>query len=185
MGGLMNYFREINEVRRNWGWFLALGLLLVALGAGVISTSYYATVFSVVVFGIVLLGAGIVQFVQAFLARKWNGVVLSILLGLLYGVTGFLCVTNPTVSAVALTLGIAALCFVAGMFRMLVSLMMRFDQWGWVFFNGFITFLLGISIYADWPFSGLWLIGLFIGIDIILSGWSWIILALTARMSRS
>lgn len=183
--GLINYFREINEVRQNWGWFLALGLLLVALGAGVISASYYATVFSVILFGAVLVVTGVVQLVQAFLARQWTGVLLSTLLGILYLVTGFLCVTNPTISAVALTLGIAGFCFIAGMFRMLISLILRFDQWGWVFFNGFITFLLGITIYADWPVSGLWLIGLFIGIDIILSGWSWILLALTARMSRS
>ena len=52
---------------------------------------------------------------------------------------------------------------------------------GMVFFNGVVTFLLGAMIYANWPLSGLWVIGLFIGVDLILAGWSWVLLSLTAR----
>ncbi|MBS0656247.1 MAG: DUF308 domain-containing protein [Verrucomicrobia bacterium] len=184
MNNLSLYFRDIESVRKNWGWFLALGLLLVALGAGVVSSAYYATVFSVVLFGALLICTGVVQFIQAFLARKWSGIFLALFLSVLYLVTGVMCVSNPTMSAIGLTLGIAAFCFVAGIFRMLASLMLRFDHWGWVFFNGLVTFILGILIYSDWPVSGLWLIGLFIGIDIILSGWSWIFLSLAARLKK-
>lgn len=175
------YFRDIQEVSTNWSTFLALGILLVVLGLGVMSSAYYATVFSVIIFGILLLGAGIVQIVQAFMARKWSGLFLSLLLGILYIVTGFLCIAKPTVAAVTLTFWIAAFCFIAGLFRMLTALIMRFDQWGWIFFNGLVTFILGIMIYSDWPISGLWVIGLFIGIDLLLSGWSWILLSLSAR----
>jgi uncharacterized membrane protein HdeD (DUF308 family) len=67
---------------------------------------------------------------------------------------------------------------------MLSSVLIRFEQWGWVFFNGLITFLLGVMIYSDWPLSGLWVIGMFIGIDLILTGWSWIVLSLAARSNR-
>jgi len=178
---LSTYLRDVDDIKKNWGWFLALGFLLIALGAAVISSSYYATVFSVILFGFFLIAAGIIQIAQAFLARKWSGLFLSLLLGVLYIVTGFLCVTKPTVTAVGLTLWIAAFCFIAGLFRMLSSAILRFDQWGWVFFNGLVTFILGIIIYSDWPVSGLWVIGIFIGVDLILSGWSWIILALAAR----
>lgn len=182
--GLTNYFGEIEDVRKNWGWFLALGVLLVILGVSVISSSVYATVFSVMLFGVFLLVSGIVQIIQAFLARKWSGLFLTLLLGLLYVIIGFLCVTKPAAMAVSLTLWIAVFFFVAGLFRMLYSLILQFDQWGWVFFNGLVTFILGVLIYSDWPISGLWVIGLFIGIDLILSGWSWVLLSLRARTTR-
>lgn len=172
---------EIEEVRKNWGWFLALGVLLIVLGFSVIGSSFYATVFSVILLGCFLLAAGIVQIAQAFLARKWKGLFISLLLGLLYIIVGFFCVTEPTVTAINLTLWIAIFCFLAGTFRMLSSLLLRFDQWGWVFVNGLITFIMGVMIYSSWPVSGLWVIGLFVGVDMILSGWSWILLSLTAR----
>lgn len=176
-----NRLANIHEIREKWGWFLALGILLILLGGGIISTSYYATLFSVILLGVFLIGAGIVQIVQAFLARKWSGLFLSLFLGILYLVTGFLCFSRPETSAITITFWIAAFCLIAGLFRMLTALIVRFDQWGWVFFNGLVTFLLGWMIYADWPLSGLWVIGLFVGVDMILAGWSWIILALSAR----
>lgn len=170
-------FREINGIRQHWGWFLAFGILLLILGMIAISAAFYTTVFSVFLFGILLLVGGGVQIAQSFLARKWSGVFLSLLLGVLYVVTGFLCVFKPTAMAVGLTLWIAAFCFIAGIFRMVNSAVLRFDHWGWVFFNGLITFLLGALILADWPLSGLWVIGLFVGIDMILTGWTCIMLS--------
>lgn len=181
---LTNEFRYIDDVRKNWCWFLALGILLVLLGAGVIGSSFYATIFSVFLFGIFLMGAGIVQIIQGFLARKWSGLFLALLIGALYLFTGFICVTKPAIAAISLTLWIAIFCFIAGLFRMITALVLRFDQWGWVFFNGLVTFILGAMIYSDWPLSGLWVIGLFIGIDLILAGWSWVLLSLTAKSTR-
>ena len=178
---LENRFRDIEEVRNNWVWFLALGILLAALGFALISSSVYATIFSVTLLGLLLLSAGVVQIVQAFLARQWSGFFLSLMLGILYIVVGFFCAARPVVAAVSLTFWIAGLLFIIGTFRMLVSLIIRFEEWEWYFFNGLITFLLGIMIYSEWPFSGLWVIGLFVGVDMILSGWSWILLSLSAR----
>lgn len=172
---------EIDKIHKNWIWFLGFGALLILLGLIIISSSYYATVFSVVLLGVLLLITGVVQIVQAFIAKYWSGLFFSLLIGVLYLVTGFLCVTKPTQMAVALTLWIAAFCLVAGIFRMLTAALMRFNHWGWVFFNGLVTFILGLMIYSDWPVSGLWVIGLFLGIDIILTGWTWVILSLTSR----
>lgn len=170
----------VNEdMQKNWGWFLALGIFLIFLGAAVIGSSYYATIFSMIVFGIFLLCAGVVQIFQAFLVRKWSGLFLSLFLGILYIVTGFICLGKPQTAAISITLWIAAFCFIAGLFKMLAALFLRFTQWGWVFFNGVVTFLLGALIFADWPLSGLWVIGLFIGVDLILAGWSWVYWSLT------
>lgn len=170
---------DFSGIQKHRGWFLALGALLVVLGLAVISSSYYATVFSIVLLGIFLLVAGVIQIAQSFLAHKWSGLFFSLLIGILYVVTGFLCVTRPEVTAIALTFWIAAFCFIAGLFRMLSALILRFKNWGWVFFNGLVTFLLGLMIYSSWPVSGLWVIGLFLGIDILLSGWTWIMLSIS------
>jgi uncharacterized membrane protein HdeD (DUF308 family) len=179
--GLTFHFHKIDQLRKTWGWFLALGILLVILGCFAIAFSYYTTIFSVVIFGVVLFAAGVVQIVQAFLARQWSGLFLSLLLGILYVVTGFICLAKPGMAAVALTLWIAAFCFIAGIFKMATALISRFSQWGWVFFNGLITFLLGVIIFSEWPISGLWVIGLFVGIDLLLDGWTWILLSLGAK----
>ncbi len=180
---LATCFRESESVRRNWGWFFVLGLLLALLGLAMIGSAYTATMFSVLVFGFMLVGGGVVHIVQSVMARQWSGVFLSILLSILYFVTGALCIGNPATAAVNMTLLIAVLCFVGGLFKMISSLVMRFASWGWVFFNGLITFILGSLIYSEWPISGLWVIGTFVGVDMLLSGWSWMMLALIARKS--
>ncbi len=180
-GQLSHRFSDIDDARKNWGWFLALGALLVLLGIGVMSSAFYATLFSVFLFGTFLLVGGVIQIFQGFMARKWSGLFLSLLLGVLYIIAGGFSMFHPAVAAITLTLWISAFCFIAGLFRMLTALFVRFDQWGWVFFNGLVTFILGAMIYSEWPLSGLWVIGLFVGIDMVLAGWFWVILSLTAR----
>lgn len=182
---LSPYFRDVERVSQNWGWFFSLGLLLIALGAAVITASFYTTVFSVILLGLLIMAAGIVQILQAFLARNWSGLFLSLLLGVLYVVVGFLCAARPESAPHSLSMLVAALFLIAGLFRMLTSLLLRFEEWKWVFFNGFVAFLLGLSVYVGWPISGLWIISVFIGIDMILSGWGWVLLALSGRQSKS
>jgi uncharacterized membrane protein HdeD (DUF308 family) len=65
--------------------------------------------------------------------------------------------------------------------RIVLSLLERFEGWGWVLLNGVISLILGVGIWRQWPVSGFWVIGLFLGIEMVLSGWSWIMLGLAAR----
>lgn len=178
---LVPFLRQIEHVSRNWGWFLFLGIALIILGAAAVAYAGYTTLVTVFLLGILLIIGGFLQIVQAFYAHRWSGVFLSLLVGILYLVTGFLCLYRPETSAVSLTLLIATICLVGGLFRMIGSVLIRFQHWGWVFFNGLITFILGLLILSEWPYSGLWVIGLFIGIDLILSGWTWVVLSLAAR----
>lgn len=180
---MSNYFRETEAVRKKWGWFLLLGLLLILLGAYVINQAFVATLFSVFFFGMLVAGAGIIQVVQAFMARKWSGFFLSLLLGVLYLVAGGLCMVHPGEAAINITLLLSAFLFVSGLFKVVAALSMKFEHSGWVLFNGIVTFILGVLIYTQWPLSGLWVIGMFVGVDMILSGWSWILLSFVARKS--
>ena len=88
---------------------------------------------------------------------------------------------DPVRAATVLTLLLAAAFLVGGALRIIFSLVSRFDAWPWVLLNGVVDLVLGFLILNGWPDSSLWVIGLFVGIDLFFHGWSWVILALTVR----
>jgi uncharacterized membrane protein HdeD (DUF308 family) len=169
------------ELRRSWGWFLALGIVLIVLGTIALGSALLMTVASVFFFGWLLIVGGVMEAVHAFWRKRWAGFFLDLLTGILYVVAGWMMVTNPTESAVLLTLLIAMFLVFEGVFRIVAALAARYPHWGWVLFNGLISVLLGILIWRQWPYSGLWVIGLFIGIEMLLNGWSLVMLSLSAR----
>jgi uncharacterized membrane protein HdeD (DUF308 family) len=171
-----------SELRRNWGWFLALGIVLVILGTIAIGSAFLMTIASVFFFGWLLIIGGVMEAIHAFWREKrWGGFFLDLLTGILYVVAGWMMVTNPQESALLLTLIIAMFLVFEGVFRIVAALAARYPHWGWVLFNGVISLLLGILIWRQWPYSGLWVIGLFVGIEMLLNGWSLVMLSLTAR----
>jgi len=181
--GMKHEFHLIgaDDLRRSWGWFLALGSVLVVLGLIALSWSVLATIASVAIFGWLLLIGGILSVVHAFLRRRWGGFFLELFAGILYAIVGLMMLANPLEAGVALTLLIAMFLMIGGIFRIVTALMVRFHHWIWVLLNGVISLLLGVMIWREWPASGLLVIGLFIGIDLIFYGWSLIMLGLTAR----
>lgn len=179
--GVNLQFRDMPDLKTKWPKFLTIGIVLLLLGILAIAFSGFTTVVTVEVLGIFLILGGIFLLANGSQARGWAGVSLSIFLGLLYLVVGGICVFRPLVGAEVITILLAAFFFVGGLFRMVSSLMYRREHWGLVFFNGLVTFILGILIIAEWPIAALWVIGLFVGIDLVLTGISWIYLSLTAR----
>ena len=135
--------------------------------------------------GFLLMIGGAVEIVDAFLGRGWRGFWLHLLTGILYLVLGFLMVQRPLAAAAIFTLMLAAALFVGGLFRIIVALSERFYGWGWVLLNGIITLVLGILIWQEWPQAAYWVIGLFVGIDMLLDGWSLVITVLTVRGSAA
>jgi uncharacterized membrane protein HdeD (DUF308 family) len=172
---------EANSIRKNWGWFLALGIVQIVGGIFAAGFAFTATMASVVTVGILLLIAAGAQTAMAIRARDWSGFFLFLLVGLLYAVTGFVMLMHPVVAAESLTLMLAAAFLVGGGYRIVVALVGRFPSWGWVVVNGVVTMFLGIAILQQWPGSGLWVIGLFVGIDLIVNGVTWSVLAVGVR----
>jgi uncharacterized membrane protein HdeD (DUF308 family) len=170
-----------NSMRTNWGWFLALGIVQIVAGMLAVSFAFSATVASVVTLGVLLLVAGGAQVGAAIWARDWSGFFLFLLVGVLYAVAGFFTLQQPVLAAESLTLMLAAAFVVGGVFRIIVALVERFASWGWVLANGTITVLLGIAIWQQWPASGLWVIGMLVGIDLIVNGVTWSALAVVVR----
>jgi uncharacterized membrane protein HdeD (DUF308 family) len=89
--------------------------------------------------------------------------------------------TRPELSAIALALVLAISFVVQGAFRIGAALTTRIDGWGSLLASGIITLLLGLMIWNEWPFSGVWVIGVFVGIDMCFYGGWLVSLALTAR----
>lgn len=176
---------ELNELRQYWPWFLALGLGMVVLGTFAIGWACIVTitVAATWLFGFLLLASGISQIVNSFWSGRWSGMLLHLLIGIMYVVVGFIVIDQPAEAAVSLTLIISIFLIVSGIVRMVFAISERFNGWGWVLLNGAVTLMLGMLIYKQWPASGLWVIGLFIGIDLIFNGWSWVMLALGLRPS--
>jgi uncharacterized membrane protein HdeD (DUF308 family) len=90
-------------------------------------------------------------------------------------------VQHPLAAAAFFTLMLAAAFFVGGLFRIVVALSERFYGWGWVLLNGVVTLILGVMIWRRWPDTAFWVIGLFVGIDMLFAGWSLVITALAVR----
>lgn len=174
---------ELQNLRSAWGWFLALGIAMVVMGT--IALGYACTVTLTLaatwLFGVVTMAAGIAQIVSAFSVGRWGGTLVHLLMGILYAVVGFMIFDQPAESALQLTLIIALFLMIGGIFRAVSALTHRFPGWGWVLLNGVVTALLGLLIYKQWPGSGLWFIGLYIGIDLLLNGWMWVALAFALR----
>ncbi len=175
------YGPPLQELRRHWGLYLSIGIILVILGIIAISAAVATTLVSVAIFGWILVISGGVLAGHAFWTRTWGGFFVHLLAAIFYVIVGLLIAAHPAASALSLTLLLAAFFMVYGIFRIVGSLMIRFPSWGWVLFNGIISLILGILIWARWPYSAFWVIGAFIGIDLLLNGWSFIMLSLTAR----
>jgi uncharacterized membrane protein HdeD (DUF308 family) len=158
------------ELIRHWGWFLAFGIGLGILGILAVLRAAKATVVSMVFFGWLLIFAAIIEIVLAFMVGTWSGFFLHLLMGILCGVIGFLLLTKPVASAEAITMVMAVLFIVLGFYQIIAPLVAHLQGAGWWVLDGIVTAVLGVLILAQWPVSGLWVIGLFIGIDLILNG---------------
>jgi len=140
-----------------------------------------ATVVSMLFFGWLLVIAAGIEIVQAIMVGKWAGLFQHWLGAVLFGVIGVLILWRPLVTAEILTLLMGAFFLVAGLFQLITPFVISLPDWGWHTLNGLITLLLGILVLAQWPVSGLWVIGLFVGIELVFYGVAWIALALDLR----
>ncbi|HVR11575.1 MAG TPA: HdeD family acid-resistance protein [Thermoanaerobaculia bacterium] len=165
----------------HWGLLLTLGIVELALGVIGLGVVGLVTLASVIFFAWLLLLSGVMHLVRAFRTHGWEGVALHLLIGILQGAVGVLILLRPAAGAASLTLLLAALFLVSGLFRLAFALAVRIDGWGWQVLSGLVTFVLGLLVAAGWPGSSVWVIGTFISIDLIFGGWSFIMIALAVR----
>jgi len=172
---------ELEAIRGRWVWLLVLGIALVAFGMFAIAAPLISTLATVLTIGVLLIMGGAAQLVGAFWTRDWSGFFLVLLMGVLYVVVGVLFLNRPLEAMAAVTLLLACVLLVGGAFRTIVSAWYQFPQWGWVFVGGLLQLAMGLLIWQGWPATSLWVVGLFVGIDMIFTGWTWVALALRLK----
>ena len=170
-----------SDLARYWGWFLLWGVLLAAIGIAAVWRSMTATLASMFFFGWLLALAAAIEIVQAVMVGHWAGFFQHALAAILFGVLALIFIVRPVITAEVLTLVMALFFLVGGLFQIVGSAVLGFSGWGWHIVDGLITIVLGLMILAQWPASGLWVIGLFIGIDLVFYGLAWIAIALGLR----
>ncbi|EKF74559.1 hypothetical protein A11A3_08030 [Alcanivorax hongdengensis A-11-3] len=172
----------LEELARHWRGLLITGLVFVLLGTFGIGAVGLFTLIGVFWVGGLLLLGGVIQILQAFRTATLSRSLPFLILGLLYALLGGYVMANPVVSAGALTLIIAVAIAITSVFRLFIA---------WHARGGANVFLLIVSaviglalsgmIFAQWPQSGEWVVGLFLAIELLMNGWMLVMVALAAR----
>ena len=160
----------MEEVRKSWMWFLVAGIVLMLLGAACIVKSQTATTFSILALGWVLAISGVVWLVGAFQTWTWGGFFVYLLNAIIRCVTGYLLIRHPDAGAEGVTMVLAALFIVGGLFRAVAAGKIQFPRWGWTVFAGLVSVALGVYLLATWKATSTFFIGLVIGIDLVFDG---------------
>lgn len=172
----------IGQTRAKWGWFVALGILLLVFGGVALANLVVATVASVFFVGTMMLIAGIVQIVHAFSVKSWGGLFWWLGSGLLYAVAGLLAFYNPLLASAILTFMLAVALVASGLMRLWIGMKSRPAKgWGWIVAAGVVTTLAGLVIALGWPVNSLWILGMFLAIDLIFQGWTFVAFGLALK----
>ncbi|MEP9366264.1 HdeD family acid-resistance protein [Xanthobacter sp. VNH20] len=162
---------HITEIRASWGWFVALGIAFVVLGFIALAHLLTSTLVTALYVGALVMVAGIVEILHAFRVQSWGRFLFWLLGGVLYVIAGGLIMYQPLLAAGVITLMIGVSLVVGGGFRIFAAIGARpAAGWGFLALSGVITFLLGVIIIAGWPVNSVFLLGLFLGIDLIVNG---------------
>lgn len=172
------------ELKRNWGWILGLGILFLFLGCIGLGMVIGLTLVSMYFFGALLILSGITHVIDVFKHKEWKAIIWQALIAVLYIAAGCLVFYDPFLASTLITGILASVLIVIGVTRIIMAITLNDSKgWGWLLLAGITAIILGILILAQWPISGLWVIGLFIAIEMIVNGWTYIFIALALRAS--
>jgi uncharacterized membrane protein HdeD (DUF308 family) len=167
------------------GWLLVLGIAYVIFGWVAIGYPMAATIAVELLIGYILLVAGLVSVVGAFFSGNWRNMVLILLSGILYLIVGFMLVTNLKEGVIALTLLLAAFLFVEGFFKIIHAYQVKPAQnWVWILVSGVASVILGVMIWAEFPQSSAFVIGLLFGIYFLINGFSLIMFSFALKDAK-
>jgi len=187
LSGLADNRGVVTEaVREKWGWFLALGIVLVLCGTFAIMAPLLSTLAATRLIGIVIAVAGAFHVIHSFQAKAWSGFIWDLLIGLIQLFGGALIWLNPFAGAIAITALIAWVFLLQGVTEIILSFRVRpKDGWGWLLFSGVISLFAGIWLLSRFPIAGLFVPGLIVGIALLFEGCAFIAISLSARWGQS
>lgn len=176
---------ESELLQHHRGWLFGFGILLLLLGFIGLGMEIALTIVSMYFFAVLLMVSALSHIADAFKYKKWEGAIWKVCIGILYLIGACIILYDPLLASTIITALLAWTLIVIGVTRIFMSISLRHTTgWGWIFFAGITSLILGILILMHWPMSGLWVIGMFIAIDMIVSGWTYIIIAIALRTSK-
>jgi uncharacterized membrane protein HdeD (DUF308 family) len=150
-----------------------VGILLIIAGLLAIFVPWIAGIAITAIVGWILLVAGFAHLLYGWHARSTGGIAWQIVIGILYLFVGFYLIFHPSRGLVTLTLLLACYFVVEGILELgMYFRLRRSHHAGWFLWDGLITLLLGILIWAHWPFSSVWVLGTIVGISLLISGFA-------------
>jgi uncharacterized membrane protein HdeD (DUF308 family) len=178
----MNASTIASEARHLTGWSIAVSFLMILAGILAIGVPVAAGIAVNIVIAWLLVFCGVAHLVFGWHLRGIGGVIWEMLLGALYLGIGVYLLAHPVAGLVTLTLALAFYLFAEGLLEVILSLQVRPRQgWGWLLLDGIVTLILGVMIWRTWPMSTEWVIGTLVGISMIFSGATRLMLSLAAR----
>jgi uncharacterized membrane protein HdeD (DUF308 family) len=172
----------LSVARKTVGWSIALSVLMILSGILAIVIPPVAGIAVTIFVGWLLVFSGAMHLVFAWQTRETGGLLWELLLGLLYVVIGTYLLLNPIAGLVSLTFGLAVYLFFEGVLEFILAIRLRpAPGSGWLFVDGIITLILAFMIWRTWPVNTAWVIGVLVGISMLFSGISRLMLSLAAR----
>jgi uncharacterized membrane protein HdeD (DUF308 family) len=169
--------RLLEEIKQSAGMVRVIGVILLIMGVLALAAPLATGLSIAIVVGILLLIGGIGQLVFAFRAGGLGKAPLILVIGALTSVVGAVMIANPGAALAALALVLMAYFIVYGIMEIIWAFQIRpVTGWGWTLINGLVSLLLGLLIWAQFPLSGAWAVGVLVGIKLIFSGWMLIML---------
>jgi uncharacterized membrane protein HdeD (DUF308 family) len=172
----------VNIAKSSIGWSIALSVFIIIAGILAILVPPAAGIAATILIGWLLIFGGLLHIVLAWHTRGVGGLIWQFLLGVVYGATGVYMLAHPVTGLAALTLALGAYLFVEAILEFVLWGRMRaMAGSGWLLVDGVVTLILSILIWRTWPSSSPWVIGTLVGISLIFSGTSRLMLLLAAR----
>lgn len=160
-----------SDVHRATTWSILLSILMIVAGVIAIASPLMAGVVVTALVGWLLLFSAALHLVYAFRGGRAGAVMWEILLAIVYALVGFYVLANPAIGLATLTFVIAFYLFVEGVLEFALAIQLRSEAGaGWIFFDGIVTLILAFMIWRHWPSSSVWAIGTLVGVSMLFSG---------------
>lgn len=178
--------QSISTFERSWRELMIAGAMLAIIGVLAIIFPFVTSVSLSILLGALLVGGALVHVAHAFSASGWSGAVWQVLLAIVYALAGVALLANPVVGLTTLTILLIAYFVVAGIVELFMAFQVRGEsRWGWLLVSGVISLVLAGLLWASWPSSAAWAIGLLFGVNLLASGISMIAMAMSRREEAS
>jgi uncharacterized membrane protein HdeD (DUF308 family) len=170
------------DVHKATTWSIVLSVLMITAGLMAIGVPMIAGVAITALIAWLLIFSGLLHVVFAWRGGRAGAVLWEILLGIVYGAIGFYLLANPVAGLASLTLAIAFYLLIEGALEFVLSFQLRpLPGSGWLLVDGIVTLLIAVMIWSTWPSSAVWVVGTLVGISMLFSGITRLMLSIAVR----